>query len=154
VTTPGLWSRGRSKASRITRPEPDADSLDAQEWQSWNVASGPLEPIIEAESADGTARRRLRLDGGVRIRRALLAADLGHRAAAVAAFAPWPAADVEGAGGLDEAVLASVADGEVLAGLVAPWAAPDEPVPADGIARSAWPGAGEARSGLTWDVLV
>ncbi len=116
------------------RPEPDAASLDGQEWQAWNVASGPLEPVIEAEPADGTARRRLRLDGGVRVRRALLAADLGHRAAAVAAFAPWPAADVEGAGGLDEAVLASVADGEVLAGLVAPWAAPDEPVPADVIA--------------------
>ena len=70
----------------------------------------------------------------MRVRRALLAAELGHRAAALAAFAPWPAADVEGVGGLDEAVLASVADGEVLAGLVAPWAAPDEPVPADVIA--------------------
>ena len=116
------------------RPEPEAASPDAEAWQAWNVASGPLEPVIEAEPADGAARRRLRLDGGVRVRRALLSAGLGHRAAAVAAFAPWPVADVEGAGGLDQAVLASVADGEVLAGLVAPWSSPGEPVPADVIA--------------------
>ena len=116
------------------RPEPDATSPEAQPWQAWNVASGPLEPVIEAEPSDGTARRRLRLDGGVRVRLALLADGLGHRAAAVAAFAPWPAADIEGAGGLDQAVLASVADGDVLAGLVAPWSSPGDAVPADVVA--------------------
>ncbi len=138
------------------RPEPEAASPDAEAWQAWNVASGPLEPVIEAEPADGAARRRLRLDGGVRVRRALLSAGLGHRAAAVAAYAPWPVADVEGAGGLDQAVLASVADGEVLAGLVAPWSSPGEPVPADVIAAiglepaEVGPFASAVRSFVAW----
>ncbi len=116
------------------RPEPDSEDPDAQPWQAWNVAAGPLEPLIEAEPAAGTERRRLRLDGGVRARRELLTAGLGHVSAALAAFAPWPPADRDPAAGLDRAVLDSVADGEQLAGLVGPWSAPGDPVPADVVA--------------------
>jgi hypothetical protein len=112
------------------RPEPDPANPTARPWQPWTVDSGPLEALVEAEPDDAAPRRRLRLDAGVRARRALVAAGLGHLAPALARAAPWPAADRDGASGPDRVVLAAVADGAVLAGRVAPWSAPHTAVPA------------------------
>ena len=69
------------------RPEPQLDNPSARPWQAWTVADGPLETLIEAEPDTGIAWSRLRIDGGIRARRALLSAGLTEFAPQLAT---WP----------------------------------------------------------------
>jgi hypothetical protein len=120
------------------RPEPDATQPAAHPYASWNVTAGPLETRIEAEPDDGTAAHRRRLDGGVRARRALLAAGLPGPAARLLTLAPFTAAATGGAtNALDAACLAAVPDPLTLTGLISPWADPSAPPSAAALAAFA-----------------
>ncbi len=114
------------------RPEPDETNLTAQPWQSWTVLDGPLESLIEAEPDTGTAWLRLRIDGGVRARRALLAAGLGGFATALNTLAPWPTDPSNtptATAAADVLAISATPDGAALASLIAPWQAPGTPLP-------------------------
>jgi hypothetical protein len=116
------------------RPEPDADHPAAQPWQGWTVDDGPLQSVIDAESDDGTALLRLRIDGGVAARRALCAVGLPAVAARLPAAAPWSSDTIAAAGALNALAMASTADPTALDGFIAPWSDPAAPMPAAVIA--------------------
>ena len=100
------------------RPEGGADPAS---WQQWTVNDTPLETVIEAEPETDTARFRLRIDGGARARRMLVAAGLNAMAAKLIALAPWPDDTPASSGAADALSVSAVADGEALAALAATW---------------------------------
>jgi hypothetical protein len=114
------------------RPEPDANNPSALPWRPWTVLDGPLEPVIEAEPDTGASWLRLRLDGGVRARRALLAAGLSRYAAALFTLARWPNRPDDAppvTAPADIMAMATTPDGAALAALITPWKSPGDPLP-------------------------
>jgi hypothetical protein len=111
------------------RPEPEPDAPGALPWEPWSVADGPLERRIEAEPDTGTAWTRLRLDGGVKARRMLLAAGLAELAPRLVQLAPWPADTPEATSPIDRVARGATPDGAALAALIQPWAEPQSAVP-------------------------
>jgi hypothetical protein len=115
------------------RPEPDADQPTAQPWRCWTMRSGPLETCIDAESDDGTGWLRLRMEGGVAARRALLAAGLPDAARRLVTLAGWhrsAASAPAPTNPMDATLVECTADANVLDGLIEPWADPATTVPA------------------------
>ena len=100
------------------RPERGADPAS---WQRWTVNDMPLETLIEAEPEMGTARLRLRIDGGARARRMLVAAGLNAMAAKLIGLAPWPDETPVRMGAADALSVTAVADGAALAPLAESW---------------------------------
>ena len=100
------------------RPEREADPAS---WQRWTVNDMPLETLIEAEPEMGTARLRLRIDGGARARRMLVAAGLNAMAAKLIGLAPWPDETPVRMGAADALSVTAVADGAALAPLAESW---------------------------------
>lgn len=112
------------------RPEPQPDTPAARPWLPWTVADGPLDTLIEAEPDDGTAWMRLRLDGGARARRMLLAAGLPEFTTHLRTLAAWPENGPQPATVIDSFAMTACPDGQALADLVQPWAAVGTPLPA------------------------
>lgn len=112
------------------RPEPNPTDVTMRPWQPWNVRTGPLESVVDAEIDDGTALFRLRLDGAAAVRRALCAAGLVSAAAALPTLAPWPAADLAAGNPVDRAVMAGTADPLALDSHLVPWADTGDDPPA------------------------
>jgi hypothetical protein len=110
------------------RPEPDATAPAAQPWQPWTVRSGPLETCIDAELDDGTSWMRLRIDGGIAARRALIAAGLPDAANRLTTIAGWNLPDAP-TSPADAALIACTADADALDSQIAPFADPTTTVP-------------------------
>ena len=101
------------------RPEGGADPAS---WQQWTVNDTPLETVIEAEPETDTARFRLRIDGGARARRMLVAAGLNAMAAKLIAAGPVARRHAGPSSGAADALsVTAVADGEALAALAETW---------------------------------
>lgn len=93
------------------RPAPATD------WSSYDRAGEPLERLVEEEPVGG-AGPRLRVDGGLRWRRALVAAGAGDLLGAFARRCPFPTAGVPvppATGSAAAAVRARLPDGAALA---------------------------------------
>jgi hypothetical protein len=86
-------------------------TADSDTWQPYDAASAPLERLVEEHVGGPTPR--LRLEGGLRLRRLLNAAGSGGDTAAFAARCPFPATPLVDAG--DSAIRHGLPDGAALA---------------------------------------
>lgn len=83
---------------------------DTEDWTAYDVMAAPLERFVEDH--EGGPTPRLALEGGLRLRRALVEAGHGGDLAAFAARCPFPARDL--ADPLDARVRAGLPDGRAL----------------------------------------
>lgn len=89
----------------------ESRTADGPSWQPFDVVQAPLERIVEEHG--GGPSPRLRLEGGLRLRRALTAAGRPGDLAAFLAHCPFPAAPMVDAA--DAALRSALPDGELLA---------------------------------------
>ncbi len=86
-------------------------TAEGDAWQPYDVTSAPLERLVEEHG--GGPSPRLRLEGGLRLRRMLAAADAAGDVEAFSARCPFPTVPLADAG--DALIRGRVADGSPLA---------------------------------------
>ncbi len=86
-------------------------TADGEAWQPYGVTSAPLERLVEEH--EGGPSPRLRLEGGLRLRRLLAAAGNDSDTAAFASHCPFPRLQLVDAA--DAVIRAGLPDGGVLA---------------------------------------
>jgi len=95
---------------------------DAEDWQPYDVMAAPLERLVEEHG--GGPPPRLRLEGGLRLKRALAAAGAAGDLGAFVAACPFPAAPLVDAA--DALVRAGLPDGAALVATMQRLAGTDE----------------------------